>query len=346
MHFLYIHLELPGALWHIFLPEDTPILRQFLNRIARERNRSKQTPTSANLRRKSGKLSRPTDDLVFDGCSRHRRIEKPEALASACPSSSLQFGVPATCAISGPNDAYISSYSSTHSSASHSNRLKHEESLRHIGGVTRKHKTNTPDSENLELPGAAGSCKETQIVKPMLKQYESISEERSRVKRHFAVKERKARSAKWPGKEREDKRKKRKEGEQGQRHEEEKEGQSEIEKAGEKEQNYKEREEDEGEEDQLGSDPIHDQLFYLDQNLLDRLARETGVVACTLVQFLGDAIFIPAGAAHQVSFSLPTTIFLPFLPYYNIFSLLSFIFLHFLLSEFALFFVFTLIILF
>ncbi|KER22852.1 hypothetical protein T265_09128 [Opisthorchis viverrini] len=49
-----------------------------------------------------------------------------------------------------------------------------------------------------------------------------------------------------------------------------------------------------------GSDPIHDQLFYLDQPLLDRLYASTGVLACTLVQFTGDAIFIPAGAAHQV----------------------------------------------
>ncbi|GAA48942.1 Lysine-specific demethylase 3A, variant 2 [Clonorchis sinensis] len=49
-----------------------------------------------------------------------------------------------------------------------------------------------------------------------------------------------------------------------------------------------------------GSDPIHDQLFYLDQPLLDRLYASTGVLPCTLVQFTGDAIFIPAGAAHQV----------------------------------------------
>ncbi|VDP88977.1 unnamed protein product [Echinostoma caproni] len=49
-----------------------------------------------------------------------------------------------------------------------------------------------------------------------------------------------------------------------------------------------------------GSDPIHDQLFYLDQPLLDRLYACMGVLPCTIVQFRGDAVFIPAGAAHQV----------------------------------------------
>ncbi|CAH8477621.1 unnamed protein product [Heterobilharzia americana] len=49
-----------------------------------------------------------------------------------------------------------------------------------------------------------------------------------------------------------------------------------------------------------GSDPIHDQLFYLDQPLLDRLYDYMGIQPCTIVQFLGDAVFIPAGAAHQV----------------------------------------------
>ncbi|CAH8486389.1 unnamed protein product [Schistosoma rodhaini] len=49
-----------------------------------------------------------------------------------------------------------------------------------------------------------------------------------------------------------------------------------------------------------GSDPIHDQLFYMDQSLLDRLYDCTGIQPCTIVQFHGDAVFIPAGAAHQV----------------------------------------------
>lgn len=34
--------------------------------------------------------------------------------------------------------------------------------------------------------------------------------------------------------------------------------------------------------------------------MLKRLDREHGVKAFTVVQFLGDAIFIPAGAPHQV----------------------------------------------
>ncbi|XP_018649140.1 jumonji domain containing protein-related including hairless [Schistosoma mansoni] len=51
-----------------------------------------------------------------------------------------------------------------------------------------------------------------------------------------------------------------------------------------------------------GSDPIHDQLFYMDQSLLDRLYDCTGIQPCTIVQFHGDAVFIPAGAAHQVVF--------------------------------------------
>lgn len=51
-----------------------------------------------------------------------------------------------------------------------------------------------------------------------------------------------------------------------------------------------------------GSDPIHDQLFYMDQSLLDRLYDCMGIQPCTIVQFHGDAVFIPAGAAHQVIF--------------------------------------------
>jgi lysine-specific demethylase 3 len=47
-------------------------------------------------------------------------------------------------------------------------------------------------------------------------------------------------------------------------------------------------------------DPIHDQTWYLDEVLRDRLQAEYGVVGCTFVQFVGDTVFIPAGAAHQV----------------------------------------------
>nr|XP_047125322.1 uncharacterized protein LOC101235905 isoform X2 [Hydra vulgaris] len=48
------------------------------------------------------------------------------------------------------------------------------------------------------------------------------------------------------------------------------------------------------------SDPIHDQAFYLDKPLLDRLKQEEGVVGFAICQCLGDAVFIPAGAPHQV----------------------------------------------
>ncbi|KAM4675517.1 lysine-specific demethylase 3B isoform 2-T2 [Discoglossus pictus] len=47
-------------------------------------------------------------------------------------------------------------------------------------------------------------------------------------------------------------------------------------------------------------DPIHDQSWYLDQALRKRLYDEYGVQGWAIVQFLGDAVFIPAGAPHQV----------------------------------------------
>ncbi len=47
-------------------------------------------------------------------------------------------------------------------------------------------------------------------------------------------------------------------------------------------------------------DPIHDQSWYLDEVLRDRLLKEYGVEGYAIVQCLGDAIFIPAGAPHQV----------------------------------------------
>lgn len=55
-----------------------------------------------------------------------------------------------------------------------------------------------------------------------------------------------------------------------------------------------------GEEIELHHDPIHDQSWYLDENLRERLSREYGVLPYTIIQCLGDAIFIPAGAPHQV----------------------------------------------
>ncbi|KAI8792891.1 lysine-specific demethylase 3B isoform X1 [Biomphalaria glabrata] len=47
-------------------------------------------------------------------------------------------------------------------------------------------------------------------------------------------------------------------------------------------------------------DAIHDQSWYLDKELCDRLLKEYGVQGYTIVQCLGDALFIPAGAPHQV----------------------------------------------
>lgn len=47
-------------------------------------------------------------------------------------------------------------------------------------------------------------------------------------------------------------------------------------------------------------DPIHDQQFYLDRKLRQRLADEYGVHGYTILQCEGDAVFIPAGAPHQV----------------------------------------------
>ncbi|XP_017478881.1 PREDICTED: lysine-specific demethylase 3A isoform X2 [Rhagoletis zephyria] len=47
-------------------------------------------------------------------------------------------------------------------------------------------------------------------------------------------------------------------------------------------------------------DPIHDQNWYLDDKLRARLFNEYGVEGYPIVQCLGDAIFIPAGAPHQV----------------------------------------------
>ncbi|XP_067656839.1 probable JmjC domain-containing histone demethylation protein 2C isoform X2 [Haliotis asinina] len=47
-------------------------------------------------------------------------------------------------------------------------------------------------------------------------------------------------------------------------------------------------------------DPIHDQSWYLDEELRERVYKEYGVQGYTIVQCMGDAIFIPAGAPHQV----------------------------------------------
>lgn len=60
--------------------------------------------------------------------------------------------------------------------------------------------------------------------------------------------------------------------------------------------------EEQGQENPPDHDPIHDQSWYLDQTLRRRLFEEYGVQGWSIVQFLGDAVFIPAGAPHQVSY--------------------------------------------
>ncbi|XP_075390372.1 putative JmjC domain-containing histone demethylation protein 2C isoform X5 [Tenrec ecaudatus] len=47
-------------------------------------------------------------------------------------------------------------------------------------------------------------------------------------------------------------------------------------------------------------DPIRDQSWYVNKKLRQRLLEEYGVRTFTLIQFLGDAIVLPAGALHQV----------------------------------------------
>ncbi|KAM3866546.1 lysine-specific demethylase 3B [Diretmus argenteus] len=58
--------------------------------------------------------------------------------------------------------------------------------------------------------------------------------------------------------------------------------------------------EEQGQENPPDHDPIHDQSWYLDQTLRRRLYEEYCVQGWSIVQFLGDAVFIPAGAPHQV----------------------------------------------
>ncbi|XP_063781106.1 lysine-specific demethylase 3A isoform X2 [Pseudophryne corroboree] len=58
--------------------------------------------------------------------------------------------------------------------------------------------------------------------------------------------------------------------------------------------------EEQGHENPPDHDPIHDQSWYLNTTLRKRLLQEHGVQGWAIVQFLGDAVFIPAGAPHQV----------------------------------------------
>ncbi|XP_078267111.1 lysine-specific demethylase 3A-like isoform X2 [Rhinoraja longicauda] len=58
--------------------------------------------------------------------------------------------------------------------------------------------------------------------------------------------------------------------------------------------------EEQGQENPPDHDPIHDQSWYLDRTLRKRLHQEYGVQGWAIVQYLGDVVFIPAGAPHQV----------------------------------------------
>ncbi|SRR6266702_1317231 len=49
-----------------------------------------------------------------------------------------------------------------------------------------------------------------------------------------------------------------------------------------------------------GLDPIHSQQFYLDERLRTELYTKTGVRSHRVFQRQGEAVFIPAGCAHQV----------------------------------------------
>uniref|UniRef100_A0A7M4F9K0 Lysine-specific demethylase n=1 Tax=Crocodylus porosus TaxID=8502 RepID=A0A7M4F9K0_CROPO len=64
--------------------------------------------------------------------------------------------------------------------------------------------------------------------------------------------------------------------------------------------------EEQGQENPPDHDPIHDQSWYLDQTLRKRLYDEYGVQGWAIVQFLGDAVFIPAGAPHQALDQTPS----------------------------------------
>lgn len=47
-------------------------------------------------------------------------------------------------------------------------------------------------------------------------------------------------------------------------------------------------------------DPIHSQMICMTPTLLERLFSKHGIRPYTIYQYVGDAIYIPAGCAHQV----------------------------------------------
>jgi hypothetical protein len=59
-------------------------------------------------------------------------------------------------------------------------------------------------------------------------------------------------------------------------------------------------------------DPIHSQKYYLDTAHLAQLEAQHGIVPFTFYQAVGEAIYIPAGCAHQVSTMIARTKILNF----------------------------------
>lgn len=55
-------------------------------------------------------------------------------------------------------------------------------------------------------------------------------------------------------------------------------------------------------------DPIHCQKFYLGPELLTQLSLKYQVKPFTIRQRVNQAVFIPAGCAHQVNFLVPSPI--------------------------------------
>lgn len=51
---------------------------------------------------------------------------------------------------------------------------------------------------------------------------------------------------------------------------------------------------------ELQHDPIHDQSWFMDSGLRERLYREYAVEGYNILQCMGDAVFIPAGTPHRV----------------------------------------------
>ncbi|KAG6818878.1 hypothetical protein H0H93_000704 [Arthromyces matolae] len=56
-----------------------------------------------------------------------------------------------------------------------------------------------------------------------------------------------------------------------------------------------------GKMDWTTNDPIHGQQFYLDEDMRELLYRTKGVMSYRFYQRPGEAVFIPAGCAHQVA---------------------------------------------